>query len=259
MKTGLLITSLQSFLEFAQCLQPVAFEFPDPALGDVVDRHRVEVVQLLSALLHGGDQIGLLQNPQMLADRLPRHVEARAEFVQGLAVVRTQPVEQFPAAGIGQGFEHLIHSHNMQPFGCLSRMKLTAGARHPMSALGQKRTVELSASSRANSFDRNVRFTPQAYRAAAMQMTVSARSPAAMRWPSAIRVCDRASFPPALASRRKAGPHNAPCAPAARTAASAPSAMICSIVPKPDGCRRCHSTPPVMTATTAAPICGRNN
>ena len=63
----------------------------------------------------------------MLADRLPRHVEARAEFVQRLAVIRAQPVEQFPAAGIGQGFEHLIHSHNMQPFGCLSRPKFEVG------------------------------------------------------------------------------------------------------------------------------------
>ena len=50
----------------------MAFEFPDPALGHVVDRHRVEVVQFLSALLHGGDEIGLLQYPQVLADRLPQ-------------------------------------------------------------------------------------------------------------------------------------------------------------------------------------------
>jgi hypothetical protein len=59
-----------------------------PALGDVVDRHRIEVVQFLSALLYGGDQIGLLQDPQVLADRLPRHVEARAEFVKPCLSVR---------------------------------------------------------------------------------------------------------------------------------------------------------------------------
>jgi hypothetical protein len=32
----------------------------------------VEVVQFLSALLYGGDEIGLLQDSQVLADRLPR-------------------------------------------------------------------------------------------------------------------------------------------------------------------------------------------
>jgi len=106
----------------------VAFEFPDPALGDVVDRHRVEVVQFLSALLHGGDQIGLLQDPQVLTDRLPRHLEAHAEFIQRLAVLRAEPIEQFPAAGIGQGFEDFIHTDNMQPFGCLSRTKFVTNA-----------------------------------------------------------------------------------------------------------------------------------
>ena len=102
------MTRLQSFLEFTERLQPMALKFPDPALGDIVDRNRVEIVQLLPALLHGRDQIGLLQDPQVLANRLTRHVEARAEFVQRLAVIRAQPVKQFPAAGIGQGFEHLI-------------------------------------------------------------------------------------------------------------------------------------------------------
>jgi hypothetical protein len=44
-----------------------------------------------------------------------------------LAVICAQPVEQFPAAGIGQGSEYLIHSHNMQPFGCLSSAKFVMG------------------------------------------------------------------------------------------------------------------------------------
>jgi hypothetical protein len=47
-----------------------------------VDRHQVEVVQFLPTLLYGDDQIGLVQNPQALADRLPRYVEARAEFAK---------------------------------------------------------------------------------------------------------------------------------------------------------------------------------
>jgi hypothetical protein len=55
-------------------------------------------------------------------------VEARAEFVQRLAIIGAQPVKQFPTAGIGQRFENFIHIHNMQPFGCLSRTKFLAGA-----------------------------------------------------------------------------------------------------------------------------------
>ncbi len=97
-----------------------AFEFPDPAFADLVDRHRIEVVQLLAAAPHGGDEIGVLQNGQMLAHRLPGHIEPRAELVKRLAVVGAQPVEQFPAARIGQRLEYLIHGDNMQPFSCLS-------------------------------------------------------------------------------------------------------------------------------------------
>ena len=79
----------------------------------------------------------------MLAHRLPRHVETRAQFVQRLAVLGPQPVEQLAAAGIGQcfkniiGFEHLIHDNNMQPFGCLSsQMKSRAALpRRPAKSL----------------------------------------------------------------------------------------------------------------------------
>ena len=45
----------------------------------------------------------------MLADRLPRHVETRAEFAQRLAVVGAQPIEQLAAAFVGQRLEHFIH------------------------------------------------------------------------------------------------------------------------------------------------------
>ena len=56
----------------------------------------------------------------MLAHRLPRHRKPRAELAQRLAVVGAEPVEQLAAARIGQRLEHLIHEHNMQPFGCMS-------------------------------------------------------------------------------------------------------------------------------------------
>src|SRR3569833_770152 len=74
-----------------------------------MDRHRIEVVQLLAAALDGRDQIRLLQDGEVLADRLPRHGEARAELTQGLAVFRTEPVKQFPATGIRECPERRIH------------------------------------------------------------------------------------------------------------------------------------------------------
>jgi len=66
----------------------------------------------------------------MLAHRLTRHVETRAQLVKRLAVLRAQPVEQFPPARVGQRLEHRIHDNNMQPFGCLSsRIKSPGGFR----------------------------------------------------------------------------------------------------------------------------------
>src|SRR5262245_44097275 len=60
----------------------------------------------------------------MLADRLTRHVEARAEFVKRLATVDAQAVKKFSPARVGQRLEHSIHSYNMQPFGCMSRLAI---------------------------------------------------------------------------------------------------------------------------------------
>src|SRR5579885_186556 len=45
----------------------------------------------------------------MLGHSLPGHVEVLAEFAQGLPIFCAQRIEQFPAAGIGEGFEDGIH------------------------------------------------------------------------------------------------------------------------------------------------------
>src|SRR5262245_2718156 len=155
-KLGLLITRLQSLLELAQRLQPVTLVFPDPTLGDLMNRDGIEVVQLLAAALDGRDQIGALQNPQMLADRLPRHGKPRTQLVQGLTVLRVEPIEKLAAARVGQRPEHVIHGHNMQPFGCLSRdvapaTPANAAAPTPPPAL---RRSDRSASRRARSGSR---------------------------------------------------------------------------------------------------------
>ena len=43
----------------------MALEFPDPALGDLVDRHRIEVVQLLAPAPHRRDEVRFFENGQM--------------------------------------------------------------------------------------------------------------------------------------------------------------------------------------------------
>src|SRR5262245_3907968 len=67
-------------------------------------------MQLFPAPPHGDDEVGRLQYGKMLAHRLPRHVETRAELTQRLSRFEAQPVEQFTAARIGQCLEHVIHS-----------------------------------------------------------------------------------------------------------------------------------------------------
>ena len=74
-----------------------------------MDRHRIEVVQHLPSSPQGDDEIGLSQDRQMLADRLTRHIQARAKFVERLATVGAQTVKKFSPARVGQCFEHSIH------------------------------------------------------------------------------------------------------------------------------------------------------
>src|SRR6185369_8670394 len=99
-----------------------ALEFPDPAFADLMDRNRIEIVQLLAAMPERGDEVGRFENPKVLCHRLPRHGEAVAEFVQRLSVFDVKPVEQRAPRRIGKRFEDFIHgSDNRQPKGCMSR------------------------------------------------------------------------------------------------------------------------------------------
>ena len=90
-----------------------------------MDRHRIEVVQLLPAATERDHQRRLLQKHEMLGHGLATHVEMLAELAERLPVVRVQLVEQEPSAGVGESLEHLVHVgvHDviMQPFGCMSR------------------------------------------------------------------------------------------------------------------------------------------
>src|SRR5262245_9947573 len=109
----------------------MALVLADPALRDLVDRHRIEIVQLLAAAPDGRDEVRALENGEMLAHGLPRHRrsglgEPFAKLVQGLAVPRMEPIEKLPAAAVGQRPEHFVHGDNMQPFGCLSSASNTS-------------------------------------------------------------------------------------------------------------------------------------
>src|SRR6185436_9290095 len=116
-----LITLLQLPFQLAERCKFPALEFPDPAFADLMDRNRIEVVQLLTAMPQRGDEVGRFENPKVLCHRLSRHGEAVAELVQRLSVPGVKPVEQRAPRGIGKRFEDLIHgSDNRQLKGCMS-------------------------------------------------------------------------------------------------------------------------------------------
>ena len=108
MSSFLVLFLFETFFQIAQRLEAVAFVFADPALADLVDRHRVEVMQFLAPAPDDGDQIRRLQQQEMLGHRLPRHVEVPAQFAECLPVAPVQLIEQLSTAFVRQGFEYCI-------------------------------------------------------------------------------------------------------------------------------------------------------
>src|SRR3954468_24891820 len=101
MNSGLLITLLQLPFQLAERGEFSALEFPDPPFADLMDRDRVEIMQLLAAMPERGDEVGRLENPKVFRNGLPRHREAVAEFVQRLSVFGVKPVQQRASRRIG--------------------------------------------------------------------------------------------------------------------------------------------------------------
>jgi formate/nitrite transporter FocA (FNT family) len=66
-------------------------------------------VQLLAASFHSRDQVGLLQNAQVFADGLARHIQAFTEIIQCLAIFGSQTIEQIPRYG-GQELSQAFRS-----------------------------------------------------------------------------------------------------------------------------------------------------
>ncbi len=75
-----------------------AFVPADPPPGEFDDRCRVEEVAFLPPASQGDDRAGLIQDREVLADRLAGHVETGAQLAQGLPVAGVQAVEQVTAA-----------------------------------------------------------------------------------------------------------------------------------------------------------------
>ncbi len=106
---GLLLRLIfETVFQLAQCLQALAFVLANPALVDLMQRRRIEVVQLLAPMPQRDDEIGLLEQCEVLGDGLPRHVETGTQFPQRLAVLCIQPVQQLPPAGVGERLQRLF-------------------------------------------------------------------------------------------------------------------------------------------------------
>lgn len=87
-------------------------ELGDPAVVDLADRHRVQVMDLLPTVAPRRDEVGLLEHLQVL-----HHAEARqlgqfvAELSEREAVVAEQTVEQATTTRVGQRLEDRVVVH----------------------------------------------------------------------------------------------------------------------------------------------------
>lgn len=92
--SGLLIVLLQLPFQLVERGKFPALEFSDPPFADLMDRNRVEKMQLLAAVPKRGNEVGCFENPEVFCYGLPRHGEAGAELVQRLSVSGVKPVQQ---------------------------------------------------------------------------------------------------------------------------------------------------------------------
>src|SRR4030095_6173483 len=99
----------ETFFQIAQRLKAMAFVFSNPTFVDLMQRHRIEIMQLLAPTPYDRDEVCFLQQRQMLGHRLPCHVQVFAQFAQRLPILLAQLVEQLSATGVGQRFKDCIH------------------------------------------------------------------------------------------------------------------------------------------------------
>ena len=89
-------------------LEARLFELRDPPVAEVLQRYRIEEMQLFAPAPDGGDEVRRFEHIQMLRHALACHVEVVAQFVEGAAVVGVQQIQQLPPAGIGQRLEEHV-------------------------------------------------------------------------------------------------------------------------------------------------------
>ena len=74
-----------------------------------MERDGIEEVELFPSVPDHGEQVGVFENLEVLGHSLAGHVEVGAKLSQGPAVLLVKLVEELPAAGIGEGFENIVH------------------------------------------------------------------------------------------------------------------------------------------------------
>src|SRR5262245_22411172 len=107
--------SLQSLPELVERLQASALELLHPAVVDLVDGHGVQEVELLAASPRGADEVRLLEQRQVLRDRLPGHPHPLAELREREPARLVEAIEQLPPAGIRERSEHRVHPFLLRP------------------------------------------------------------------------------------------------------------------------------------------------
>src|SRR5215470_1467307 len=92
----------QISLEFAKRLDAMTIVFADPAVINLMNRDRVEVMKFFTAAPDDGQEVCFLEQKKMLCDGLAGHEEVGAKVVESLAVLGKQKVEETSAAFVGE-------------------------------------------------------------------------------------------------------------------------------------------------------------
>jgi hypothetical protein len=111
---------VEASLQITQGAEAALLVFVDPALGDLPERDRIKIMELLPASPKRNDEVRFGQEGKMFGYGLAGHIEVLAKFTQRLAIVAMQPIEERSSARIGQSFKDVVHSENiMQSKGCM--------------------------------------------------------------------------------------------------------------------------------------------
>ena len=101
---------LEASLQITQGAEAALLVFVDPALGDLLEWDRIEIMELLPASPQRNDKVRFGQESKMFGHGLARHIEVLAKFTQGLAIVAMQLIEERASARVSQSFKDVVHS-----------------------------------------------------------------------------------------------------------------------------------------------------